>query len=314
MTESQSITFQVDVGGDRLDKVVASRIPDLSRNAVQRLIDEEHILVNDLCKRASFIPRAGDQITVLIPPPVTTELLPENLPIDIVYEDSDILVLNKAAGMVVHPGAGNPSGTLVNAVLAHSPDLKGVGGVIRPGIVHRLDKQTSGIIIVAKHDAAIHYLQRQFKKRTVKKIYIALLIGRLAQTNGVIEAPIGRHRVHRKKMAVTAKGKEARTRWKVTGRYLDDQNHPYTLVDVDLLTGRTHQIRVHFSWLGYPLVGDSVYTGAKSSLAAPRQFLHAASLTIQHPGSETEMVFTAPLPDDLIRVLAQLREADPALT
>ena len=308
MTESRTETFDVDVGGDRLDKVVALRIPDLSRSAVQRLLEQGHIRVNDQDKRASFILRAGDTVTVLIPPPTSTELLPEALPLDIVYEDKDILVLNKAAGMVVHPGAGNPSGTLVNAILAHCPDLRGVGGVVRPGIVHRLDKQTSGIMIVAKDDAAIRHLQRQFKRRTVKKTYIALLVGRLTQSNGVIEAPIGRHRVHRQRMAVTAQGKNARTRWVVTARYLDHQNHPYTLVNVDLLTGRTHQIRVHFSWLGYPLVGDSVYVSAKTKLAAPRQFLHAASLTIQHPNSEQEMIFTAPLPDDLNLVLQDLLE------
>ena len=308
MTESITTTFQVDVGGDRLDKVVVAHIPDLSRSAVQRLIEGGHICVNDQRKRAAYLLHDGDTVTVLIPPPVTAELLPEDLPLDIIFEDSDILVLNKAAGMVVHPGAGNPSGTLVNAILAHCPDLGGVGGVIRPGIVHRLDKFTSGTIIVAKNDTAIHHLQHQFKRRIVKKNYIALLVGRLSQSSGVIDAPIGRHRVHRQRMAVIANGKNARTRWDVTARYLDDKNHPYTLVDVDLQTGRTHQIRVHFSWLGYPLVGDRVYGSAKATLTSPRQFLHAARLTVHHPISKKEMVFDAPLPDDLILVLKGLRD------
>ena len=308
MVESRIEIFKVDVGGVRLDKVVAERFAELSRSAVQRLLDEGNILVNDESKRASTILHAGDSVSVVIPAPIPMGIQPETLPLTILYEDASILVINKAAGMVVHPGAGNPSGTMVNAILAHCPDLKGVGGVLRPGIVHRLDKDTSGVIVVAKDDASIRHLQKQFKQRKVKKQYVALLNGYLEQTNGIIEAPIGRHRVHRKRMAVTAKGKMARTRWKVTDRYRDDRNQPYTLVEIDLLTGRTHQIRVHFSWLGYPLAGDTVYSSSQGKLQVPRQFLHAASLTIKHPLTEKEMTFTAPLPGDLVVGLEQLRK------
>ena len=310
MTETRTEIFEVESGGERLDRTLAARLPELSRSAAQRLIGEGHVQVNDALKRASFILHPGDIVAVKIPSPIPMDLQPEALPLDILYEDVDILVINKAAGMVVHPGAGNPSGTMVNAILAHCPDLKGVGGVLRPGIVHRLDKQTSGVIIVAKDDAAIHYLQQQFKQRTVKKRYIALLNGRLVQSNGLIEAPIGRHRVHRQRMAVIGGGKNATTRWKVSTRYLDNRNHPYSLVDIDLLTGRTHQIRVHFSWLGYPVVGDRTYGPSECRLQAPRQFLHAASLTIKHPQSGEEMVFTAPLPEDLSHLLQQLHRDD----
>ena len=277
MVESRTETFIVETAGERLDRYVVACIPDLSRSTVQRLVQEDQIQVNGASKRVSYVVHAGDIVTVTIPAPIPMELKPENLPLDIVYEDKDILVINKAAGMVVHPGAGNATGTMVNAILAHCPDLGGVGGVLRPGIVHRLDKQTSGVIVVAKDDGAIHHLQQQFKQRTVKKRYIALLVGHLAQSNGLIEAPIGRHKVHRQRMAVIGSGKEARTRWEVSARYRDAQHRPYTLVDIDLLTGRTHQIRVHFAWLGYPVAGDRTYGPREGGLAIPRQFLHAAT-------------------------------------
>ena len=295
-------------GGARLDSFVASALDDLSRSAAQRLIDAGDVTVNGATSRAAYKVRAGDVVSVRIPPPQPVALEPEPLPLDVVYEDGDILVVNKAPGMVVHPGAGNPSGTLVNAILAHCPDLQGIGGELRPGIVHRLDKDTSGVIVVAKHDHAIRVLQRQFKQRTVEKVYAALLIGNLAQDEGLIEAPIARHRAHRQQMAVVANGKEARTRWHVQQRYRDAQNRPYTLVDVQLLTGRTHQIRVHFAWLGFPLVGDAVYGPSRSLLDVPRQFLHARSLTLTHPVTEERMTFTAPLPEDLVGVLETLTE------
>ncbi|MDF1513570.1 MAG: RluA family pseudouridine synthase [Anaerolineae bacterium] len=306
MPEPRIEIFVINAGGDRLDKMVSERFPELSRSNVQRLISEEMIRVNNQLVRASYTVRDGDSVSVVIPAARPVEIEPENLPLSILYEDASILVIDKAAGMVVHPGAGNPSGTLVNAVLAHCPDLKGVGGVLRPGIVHRLDKQTSGVIVVAKDDRSIRHLQSQFKSRTVSKQYIALVHGNLEQSNGVIEAPIGRHKIHRKRMAVTASGKVARTRWRVADRYQDTVHHLYTLVDVDLLTGRTHQIRVHFSWMGYPLVGDEVYGPAKSSCPAPRQFLHAAQLSLKHPDTGQEMTFTAPLPQDLLLVLQNL--------
>jgi len=296
----------VTAGGGRIDSYIAEAVPTLSRTAVQRLIDAGDVLVNGAPTRAAYKVRAGDVIEVHIPPPEPATLTPEVLPLDILYEDADMLVINKAAGMVVHPGAGNFSGTLVNALLAHCTDLQGVGGELRPGIVHRLDKDTSGVLVVAKHDRAIQALQRQFKAREVHKVYTALVIGNIAQAEGVIEAPIGRHRVHRQRMDVVADGKPARTRWRVCGRYHDAQNRVYTLLDVLLLTGRTHQIRVHFAWLGYPLVGDTVYGPAHPPLPAPRQFLHARALTLVHPTTGEKMTFSAPLPEDLAHLLASL--------
>ncbi|MBN2391989.1 MAG: RluA family pseudouridine synthase [Anaerolineae bacterium] len=301
-----TFTLLVEGDGRRIDSYIAEALPELSRTAAQRLIDAGEVTVNDAAPRSSYKVRRGDTVVVRVPPPQPVTLFPEALPLDILYEDTDILVLNKATGMVVHPGAGNLSGTLVNALLAHCDDLQGIGGELRPGIVHRLDKDTSGVLVVAKHDRAIRALQRQFREREVRKTYVALVIGNIAQAEGVIEAPIGRHRVHRQRMAVIADGKPARTRWKVRGRYHDDWNHPYTLLDVRLLTGRTHQIRVHFAWLGYPLVGDAIYGPAHSPLSAPRQFLHARALTLRHPTTGEKMTFSAPLPDDLVDFLASL--------
>ncbi len=302
----QIFTLSVTNPGDRLDRYIAAALPELSRAAVQRLLEAGEITVNGRAERAAYKVRAGDGVTVRIPPPTPVDVMPEALPLTVLYEDADILVLDKAAGMVVHPGAGNPSGTLVNAILAHCPDLAGVGGELRPGIVHRLDKDTSGVMVVAKHDRAIRALQRQFKNRTVDKRYVALVIGRLEPESGLIEAPIDRHRIHRQRMAVAAEGRMARTRWEVQARYRDAARRPYTLVEAQLLTGRTHQIRVHFAWLGFPLLGDALYGPAQPPLVAPRQFLHARALTLAHPGSGEEMLFTAPLPFDLAAVLAGL--------
>lgn len=299
------------VGTQRIDRFLAEALTDLSRTAVQRLLAAGEIHVNGTrLTRVSYKVQVGDMIDVRVPPPQTAHIEPEDLPLDVLYEDDDIIVINKAAGMVVHPGAGNPSGTLVNAVLAHCPDLQGVGGVLRPGIVHRLDKHTSGALVVAKHDKAIRFLQRQFKNRTVYKRYQALLIGYLQQVEGIIDAPIGRHRTHRQKMAVVTRGKPARTRWHIRTHYRDPKKRPYTLLDVYLLTGRTHQIRVHFTWLGYPIVGDVIYGHRHSSLNISRQFLHAHELTFIHPVSHEKMTFIAPLPTDLEAVLAELTDVD----
>lgn len=308
--QAQSFTLLVSEGGVRADRFIAGALSDLSRTAVQRLIDEGQVWINGaMLSQASYKVRAGDELIVHVPPPQAPDLLPEALPLDVLYEDADILVLNKAPGMVVHPGAGNFSGTLVNAVLAHCPDLQGIGGELRPGIVHRLDKDTSGVLVVAKHDKAIHGLQQQFKQRTVDKRYVALLVGRLQQVEGCIEAPVGRHPVHHKKMAVIATGKPARTRWKVLTYYRDAHQRDYTLIEVKLYTGRTHQIRVHFAWAGYPLVGDVVYGPLHPLLAAPRQFLHAARLSFRHPATGEELTFATPLPADLAALLDTLTPA-----
>ncbi len=309
MSEAQHYAFTVEEGGERLDRFLAARLPELSRAAIQRLIAEGEVRLEGAVVRPSRRVRPGERVEVRVPAPRPSTAQPEPIPLDILYEDAAILVINKPAGMVVHPGAGTHSGTLVNAVLAHCPDLQGIGGEVRPGIVHRLDKETSGVIVVAKTEQALRDLQRQFKRRTVRKHYVALVIGALPQPEGFIEAPIGRHRIHRHKMAVVANGKEARTRWRVLQRLRDGAGRPYTLVDVALLTGRTHQIRVHFAWLGFPLVGDRTYGPPRHPpLEAPRQCLHARELTIHHPTTGEVMTFSAPLPEDFRAVLDSLVE------
>lgn len=303
--------FVVSAGGERIDRYVAGEMADLSRTAVQRLIDAETITVNGAPVQASYRLQDGDRVSVVVPPPRPISIEAEAIPLEVLYEDSDIVIVNKRAGMVVHPGAGQQSGTLVNAILAHCPDLAGVGGELRPGIVHRLDRHTSGVIAVAKHDRALRHLQRQFKRRTVEKHYVALLVGKVPQVEGLIEAPIGRDRQRRRRMTVRGDGKMARTRWRVIARYHDSAGSSYTLVDVHLLTGRTHQIRVHFSWMGYPIAGDEVYGPSGVAALAPRQFLHAKALTVDHPTTAERMTFEAPLPDDL---RAKLDSLTPLIT
>jgi 23S rRNA pseudouridine1911/1915/1917 synthase len=298
--------LEAATGGARLDRYVAEALDDLSRTTVQRLIEEGNITVNGNRVSPSHRLRAGDGIAVHIPPPEPVQLQPEAIPLDVLYEDADLLVINKPAGLVVHPGAGHRSGTLVNAVLAHAPDLTGVGGEVRPGIVHRLDKDTSGVLVMAKHDRALQELQRQFKRRSVEKRYHALVLGDLSQDEGLIEAPIARDRRRRQQMAVQTGGKEARTRWHVLGRFRDATGQRYTLLDVELLTGRTHQIRVHLAWMGYPLAGDRVYAPAHAAHTAPRQFLHARELFLDHPTTAERLHFVAPLPPELQQVLDAL--------
>ena len=301
----QIITLHAD-SRERLDKFVAARESDLSRTAVQRLIEDGFVTVNGRVTDASHTVGQGDEIVVRIPSPAPTTVEAEDIPLSILYEDADLIVIDKPAGLVVHPAVGHDRGTLVNAVLAHAPDLKGVGGEMRPGIVHRLDKDTSGLIVVAKHDVAHRELQRQFKARSVKKVYLALVEGRLEPGEGIIDAPIARDRVHRQRMAVALDGRPSRTRYKVI-RYWELAQSVYTLVEAYPETGRTHQIRVHFVWLGHPLVGDTVYGRKKPSLPINRHFLHAASLTLRLPSSGEERMFTSPLPEELSRILVMLK-------
>ena len=298
------ITLHADTR-ERLDKFVAARVSDLSRTAVQRLIDDGFVTVNGAVTGAAHKVGQGDEIVVRIPPPAPATIEAEAIPLSIVYEDADLIVIDKPAGLVVHPAAGHDRGTLVNAILAHAPDLKGIGGEMRPGIVHRLDKDTSGLIVVAKHDAAHRELQRQFKSRLVKKVYLALVEGRLAPREGIVDAPIARDRIHRKRMAVSADGRPSRTRYKTLREWSVEQV-AYSLVEALPETGRTHQIRVHFAWLGHPLVGDTLYGRRKPSLPIGRQFLHAARLTLRLPSTGEERTFESPLPDDLERVLRLL--------
>jgi 23S rRNA pseudouridine1911/1915/1917 synthase len=299
MTE-RVLTLHADAR-ERLDKFIAAHVPDLSRTAVQRLIDDGFVAVNGKPGVASRRVGQGDEIVVRVPPPAPATIEAEAIPLSIVYEDGDVIVVDKPAGLVVHPAAGHAHGTLVNAVLAHAPDLRGVGGETRPGIVHRLDKDTSGLIVVAKHDAAHRHVQRQFKARTVQKVYLALVEGRLVPGEGIIDAPIARDRAHRQRMAVVQDGREARTRYRVIRDW-----GLFSLVEAYPETGRTHQIRVHFAWRGHPLVGDTLYGRQKPSLPIARHFLHAARLTLRLPSSGEERTFESPLPEDLRRVLQRI--------
>jgi len=300
-------TLLVEAGeGGRLDRLVAGRVADLSRTAVQRLIDDGFITLNGSICKASDKVEQGDVIVVRVPPPVPAELIAEDIPLTIVYEDDDVVVIDKPAGLVVHPAAGHDSGTLVNALLGHIPDLEGIGGEVRPGIVHRLDKDTSGLIIAAKNDRALQFLQEQFKSRTIKKMYLALVEGIVEPREGIIDAPIGRSKTDRKKMAVTREGRSARTRYRVRQIY---RQPDLSLVEAYPETGRTHQIRVHFAWVKHPLVGDEVYGRQRSIVLIERHFLHAAALALTLPNGEAH-TFTSKLPDDLQDVLNQLTAAE----
>jgi 23S rRNA pseudouridine1911/1915/1917 synthase len=299
--------------GERLDKWLAAQLPEHSRAVVQRWIDGGHVTLCDRPLKASHRVVAGETIAVRIPPPDDYTVEPEPIPLTILYEDADLLVVDKPAGMVVHPAAGNWHGTLVNAVLYHAPDLVGVGGAQRPGIVHRLDKDTSGLILVAKNDAAHRTLQAQFEARTVQKVYQALVFGRMSPPEGLVDAAIGRDARDRKRMAVLppGQGRAAQTRYAASAFYRATP-HPgvarFTLVACYPLTGRTHQIRVHLAHIGYPVVGDTLYAGRrKTPFACPRQFLHAHSLRFRLPATGAERTFTSPLPPDLAGCLARLR-------
>ncbi|MCX6968012.1 MAG: RluA family pseudouridine synthase [Verrucomicrobia bacterium] len=281
--------------GLRLDHFLAAQLPHLSRSRLQALIKEGHIRVNGEPAKSGEKLRPGKRVSVHEPQAVPiTGTEPEAIPLEILFEDVDLLVLNKAAGMVVHPAAGNPSGTLVNALLHHCPSLSGIGGAQRPGIVHRLDKETSGCLVVAKNDLAHQSLSKQFAGRNILKKYLALASGHFAKKSGVIEKEIARHPVHRKKMAVveTGRGRASTTEYRVL-RELPDAS----LVECTLHTGRTHQIRVHLKHLGHPLMGDALY-GRR--VGYPRQMLHAWKLGFTHPRSGQWMEFESPIPDEFV--------------
>ena len=288
---------------ERIDKYITNRIPDLSRMMVQKLIEENQILVNEKTVKTSYSVQKGDKITITIPEIKKTALKPQDIPLDIIYEDNDILVVNKAKGMVVHPAAGNPEGTLVNAVMAHCKEnLSGIGGELRPGIVHRLDKDTSGLLIIAKNDKSHIQMSKQIQNREVKKIYIALVRGVIPENEATINMPIGRSIQDRKKMAVTKKGKEAITHFQVLERF-----DKYTLLKIKIDTGRTHQIRVHMAEIGYPVVGDILYSNGKNEFGIEGQMLHAISLDFKHPITQKLLHLKAPLPEYFEEVLKKLR-------
>ncbi|QTL98116.1 RluA family pseudouridine synthase [Iocasia frigidifontis] len=291
----------------RLDKYLALKNKDLSRSYIKRLIDEERVTVNKGLTKGSYKIRKGDLIELKFPEPVEMKIKAVDMNLDIIYEDSDILVVNKPPGLVVHPVPGNYNNTLVNGLLSYTDDLSGINGIKRPGIVHRLDKDTSGVLIVAKNDQSHRNLVQQFKNRTNKKIYHALLKGYLPHDQGIIKAPIGRDKFDRKKMAVVKENsKEAVSRFSVIERFDN-----YTYVEVKIETGRTHQIRVHFAYLGYPIVGDLKYGKKirdKKLLFVTRQMLHAYQLGVKHPIDGKWMEFKAVLPDDFNNILTVLRE------
>jgi len=283
--------LSADRPGERLDVFLARSLPDLSRAHAQRLIAEGRVRVDGAAAKPSLRLESGAQIKVEQPDPEPIDLQPEAIPLEVVYEDADVVVVDKAAGMPVHPGPGHAGATLVNALLAHCPDLTGIEGSVRPGIVHRLDKDTSGLLVVAKNDRAQLTLARQMAERATRKEYLALVQG-APPPSGTIDAPIGRHPGQRKRMAIVAEGRPARTHFRALGPVGGD-----TLILVRLETGRTHQIRVHFAGIGHPIVGDPVY-GRRSDLI-DRQFLHAWRLGFRHPASGEWLQFEAPLPEEL---------------
>jgi 23S rRNA pseudouridine1911/1915/1917 synthase len=290
---------------ERLDHYLVERLPEFSRSRLQGLIKDGYVAVDGVpAKKAGQKLEPGSQVEVRIPPPVPSGLVGEDISLDILFEDDDLLVVNKPAGMVVHPAAGHDTGTLVHAVLGYDPHLEGIGGEERPGVVHRLDKETSGLILLAKNERAHSWLQDQFRLRKVQKIYLALVDGAPPTPSGRVEAPIGRDPSHRKKMAImpAGKGREAVSEYLMLESFQD-----HTLLEFHPLTGRTHQIRLHCMFLGCPIVGDKIYGNRKQSIAIDRHFLHAAKLKIILPGKTQPQTFEAPLPDELQAILDSLR-------
>lgn len=314
------INLQVQEITDRLDRYLAQHLPELSRSRIQKLIEEGNLLLNGtVCTSKKATVQPGDSISLTIPEAIPLDLQPEDIPLDILYEDDHLLIINKPAGLVVHPAPGHESGTLVNALLAHCPNLTGIGGVQRPGIVHRLDKDTTGAIAIAKTDHAHHHLQAQLKAKTARRDYLGVVYGTPSADSGTINLPIGRHPVDRKKMAVVPVekgGRPAVTHWRVQERLGN-----YTLMHFQLETGRTHQIRVHTAQMGHPIIGDPLYSkGRDIGVNLPGQALHAWRLRLQHPhtthekmGSETEewIEAIAPLPPAFTTLLSVLRRRLP---
>ena len=295
------VRIEASVAGQRLDKAVAE-LTDLSRSLANEQIKDGQILVNGQAKKAKYAVKEGDVISYELPEPEVVEYVAEDIPLEIVYQDEDVAVVNKPQGMVVHPSAGHTSGTLVNALMYHIKDLSGINGVLRPGIVHRIDKDTSGLLMIAKNDQAHVALADELKDKKSLRKYWAIVHGNLPNDRGVIEAPIGRSEKDRKKQAVTAKGRPALTRFQVLERFGD-----YTLVELQLETGRTHQIRVHMAYIGYPVAGDEVY-GPRKTLKGHGQFLHARTLGFTHPRTGEVLEFTAEAPAVFQETLDKLRQ------
>jgi 23S rRNA pseudouridine1911/1915/1917 synthase len=303
---SQTAAFEQAEGApQRLDKFLVEKLPELSRTRIQNLIKDGQVRVNgQAVRKAAQVIEAPSRVEVHIPEARPTDLQPEAIPLEIVFENEHLMVINKPSGMVVHPAAGHDTGTLVHAVLAHAPDIEGIGGELRPGIVHRLDKDTSGLIIIAKDDLTHRWLIEQFKDRKVNKTYLALVDGHPPTPSGRIEAPVGRSPAHRQRMAVVQPphGRMAVTEYRTVESFPE-----HTLLEAHPITGRTHQIRVHMQFLGCPVAGDTVYGHRKPTLPIKRQFLHAFRLVIQLKGEKTQRTFEAPLPADLALILEQLK-------
>ena len=301
------LSFQFDKETpERLDKFLVRQLQEFSRSRIQGLIADGFVDVNDhAAKKAGQTLESGSNVTVRIPPPAPTDIIPENIPLDILFENEDLLVVNKPAGMVVHPALGHASGTLVNAMMGYDPDIEGIGGEERPGVVHRLDKETSGLILLAKNERAHRWLQDQFRLRKVEKTYLALADGKPPTPSGRVEAHIGRDPGHRKRMAIVpeSRGRDAISEYKTVESFKS-----HTLLEFHPLTGRTHQIRLHCAFLGCPIVGDKIYGRKKTSVEIERHFLHAHRLKIVLPGEKEPRIFEAPLPDELVEVLDTLRK------
>lgn len=298
----EEFEFQIEQKSGRVDKYLTTELDTMSRSKVQNLIADGYVFVNGETIKANYKLETGDKVEVFVPEPEAVDVEAEDIPLDIIYEDKDIVLINKAQGMVVHPGAGNPNGTLVNALLFHIKDLSGINGEIRPGIVHRLDKDTSGILIVAKNDEAHVNLSEQLQNRTVKRKYWALVHGVLPHEHGTINAPIGRDPKDRQKFTVIKGGKEAISHFRVLERI-----QKFSLMEVSLETGRTHQIRVHLNYIDHPVAGDKIY-GPKKSLEGNGQFLHARMLEFTHPRTGETMSFEAELPALFEETLDRLRK------
>ena len=295
--------FSADCAGERLDVFLVRKMPDLSRSYAQRLIEEKRVTVDGTPRKANYKLRGGECVACDLPPVEEVSVRAENIPLDILYEDADIIVGTKPRGMVVHPAAGISGGTLVNALLYHCRDLSGINGALRPGIVHRLDKDTSGVMAAAKNDTAHRSLAEQIQKKEARREYRAIVYGNIAERAGIITGDIGRHPTDRKRMAIVREnGKHATTHFEVLERF-----GGYPFVACRLETGRTHQIRVHMASIGHPLVGDPKYTAKKNPFAIVGQALHSLTLSLTHPRTEAKMIFTAPLPTDMEEILHTLR-------
>lgn len=299
MTNEYEITIKQQKG--RIDKVLAEIIPDKTRSAIQLWIKDGYVLVNDEAVKTNYKVQEGDEIKITEPELQELDVVAENIPLEIVYQDPDVVVINKPQGMVVHPSAGHPNGTLVNALLYHIHDLSGINGKIRPGIVHRIDKDTSGLLMVAKNDLAHEKLAAQLKDKTSIREYVALVHGVIPHEKGTIDAPLGRSKVDRKKQDIVDGGRDAVTHFRVLERFKD-----FTLVSLTLETGRTHQIRVHMKYIGYPVAGDPVY-GPRKTLPGNGQFLHAKKLGFKHPKDNEMMVFEKEIPEIFEETLNKLR-------